>query len=985
MKTVKIFIASSIELEKERETMALLANSLNTVLEKQGIHVIAVEWENIDASMGIPHKQEDYNERLRECDICIVLYWTKFGMYTKMELDTALEQMKVGNNPQKIYVYFKEGSEPTAELKEFRDSFPTKYGHFYTSFGNLDTLRAHFLLQFMEYQSQILKHTNTIEVKNGKVIVDGKEYVNLKNVPFAGNNEEYNLLQKNISDKRELLKYLPVDNPIYNKQAEELQEMEDKLSKMESSLWDTALLITRLSTTKCSERLQRAMELFSNGDNKGAQAVLNEEEIEKDVQHNLNLIKLGEEGRKGIAINIKEYRLKIRSLENEMEENWYMQVDQLYRKCIEIGIENIAKEDYAEILSDYGDFLMGQKEYDEVENIYKESIAIYRELEASNTQSYDDPIQWILMRLSELYILSNQYTLAEETLAAAFEILKDYGDGARKAQTLYHLAYIHERQLKNEIAEEELKKAITIVEDDENSKDILVECLYHIGLLYKNTNRYEDAKIAAENALNICLDNYGEIDASTAKAYHLLGNIFSCQGENNEAIKMHEKSKGIDYELIKKGGNAYRIELACDFANLSYLHSSIEEYDIAINELKDALKIATTLFNQHPLQYSEYYARFTHDLALILKSMMRYDEAAELLKKSLYAYDILKNSDAEIHLFQMANSYNTLGCVYLENFNYEEAEKALKSALDLRRGLVANYGDNYQDIVAQTLINIALLNTYIYKFQEAEAQYLELIEIYKHLTKKYNQKHEGNIALVYLNLAWLYLSQKNYEKSIEYGNVSVQTFNDIPKSQIIDQLQHLSLKTKALHNLAIAYYRNGNTSDAFTIINEAIKIADDLSKRNPNVYKIQLSNIYNELAWFKYKNEENTEAEIVASKSYEIAVECDVKKSIRASLDTLACIHRELGKLDIAEEEFRRCIFLCKELFSNNTQFYAGRLAHEHIELAKLYIKIGNKNAFSKAITEALNYIGSLDENHKQDIYVLDDLKELKIIQENEL
>ena len=984
MKTIKIFVASSIELEKERETMALLANSLNTVLEKQGIHVIAVEWENIDASMGIPHKQEDYNERLRECDICIVLYWTKFGMYTKMELDTALEQMKAGNNPQKIYVYFKEGSEPTAELKEFRDSFPTKYGHFYTSFGNLDTLKAHFLLQFMEYQGQILKHTNTIEVKNGKVIIDGKEYVNLKNVPFAGNNEEYNLLQKSINDKRELLKYLPVDNPIYNKQAEELQEMEDKLSKMESSLWDTALLITRLSTTKCSERLQRAMELFSNGDNKGAQAVLNEEEIEKDVQHNLNLIKLGEEGRKGIAINIKEYRLKIKSLENEMEENWYMQVDQLYRKCIEIGIENIAKEDYAEILSDYGDFLMGQSEYDEVENIYKESMAIYRELKASNTQSYDDPIQWILMRQSELYILSNQYALAEETLAAAFEILKDYGNGARKAQALYHQAYIHERQLKSEIAEEELKKAIAIVEDDENSKDVLFECLYHIGLLYKNTNRYEDAKIATENALNICLDNYGEIDASTAKAYQLLGNIFSCQGENNKAIKIHKKSKEIHYELIKKNPNAYKIDLVCDLGNLSYLHSLIGEYDIAINELKDALKIATTLFKQHPLQYSEYYARFIRDLALLLKNTMRYDEAAELLTSSLHAYDILKNTDAEIHLFQIADTYNTLGCVYLENFNYEEAEKALKSALDLRRGLVANYGNNYQDIVAQTLTNIALLNTCIYKFQEAEAQYLELIEIYKHLTKKYNQKHEGNIALVYLNLAWLYLNQKNYEKSIEYGNISIQIFNDIPKSQIIDQLQHLSLKAKALHNLATAYYRNGNTSEAFTIINEAIKIADDLSKRNPNVYKIQLSNIYDELAWFKYKNEENAEAEIVALKSYEIAVECDVKKSIRASLDTLACIHRELGKLDLAEEEFRRCIFLCKELFSNNTQFYAGRLAHEHIELAKLYIKTGNKDAFSKAITEALNYIGSLDENHKQDIYVLDDLKELKKIQENE-
>ena len=40
--------------------MAALANSLNTVLEKQGVNVIVVQWENLDASMEVNHKQEDY-------------------------------------------------------------------------------------------------------------------------------------------------------------------------------------------------------------------------------------------------------------------------------------------------------------------------------------------------------------------------------------------------------------------------------------------------------------------------------------------------------------------------------------------------------------------------------------------------------------------------------------------------------------------------------------------------------------------------------------------------------------------------------------------------------------------------------------------------------------------------------------------------------------------------------------------------------------
>ena len=62
MKTIKIFVASSEELKEERELMASLANDLSTKLEKIGIQVIAIEWENLDSSMGEPHKQEEYNE-----------------------------------------------------------------------------------------------------------------------------------------------------------------------------------------------------------------------------------------------------------------------------------------------------------------------------------------------------------------------------------------------------------------------------------------------------------------------------------------------------------------------------------------------------------------------------------------------------------------------------------------------------------------------------------------------------------------------------------------------------------------------------------------------------------------------------------------------------------------------------------------------------------------------------------------------------------
>ena len=50
------------------------------------LNIQLVKWEFLDSSMGPKHKQEDYNEELHDCGICLVLFWTRFGDYTAEEL-----------------------------------------------------------------------------------------------------------------------------------------------------------------------------------------------------------------------------------------------------------------------------------------------------------------------------------------------------------------------------------------------------------------------------------------------------------------------------------------------------------------------------------------------------------------------------------------------------------------------------------------------------------------------------------------------------------------------------------------------------------------------------------------------------------------------------------------------------------------------------------------------------------------------------------
>lgn len=505
-KKIRIFVASSDELKAEREALASLANSLNTALESNGIQIIMVEWENLDASMGAKHKQEEYNEKLRECDMCIVMYWTKFGMYTETEFDIAVKEMNEGRNPHKIYVYFKKSDNISPELKKFGDSFPTRYGHFFTVFENSDTLKAHFLLQFIAYQTNRLQNQKIIEVKNGSVTIDGKKYVELKNVPFACNNEDYNQLLRNINFTQKILSRMSEDDDDYIECAGELKDLNERLAKMESNLWDTALMITRLSTDRCSKRLELAMTLFNQGDNKGARAILDEESIEKDANHNLNLIELGEEGRKGLLANIQEYRLAIKTYENELSDDWQNNVERLYQKCIDYGKKVMEDADYAELMIEYGDFLIQQKMYDNAEAVLLESQEMYKRLYAADPRQYCRYLIHVNHALAEYYEKLDPLkakSILEETLEVAIGI-KD-SDVLLYAELMYMLSNVDRRNCRTIIGE-----AINLLEanDGMDSPRQQIARLHLLGKLYIRSyiedKTYDfDAEIYLNQALDI--------------------------------------------------------------------------------------------------------------------------------------------------------------------------------------------------------------------------------------------------------------------------------------------------------------------------------------------------------------------------------------------------------------------------------------------------------------------------------------------------
>lgn len=142
MKTIRVFVASSAELKRERMELVDLTHDMNDDLEGRNIKLKPVLWEYMDSSMRSERKEDEYLVKLRECEICIVLFWQILGEYTVEELDVAIEEMRSGRCPREVHVLFKAHT-PNAsdELISFKENFYNKYQLDPETFNDTSSLR----------------------------------------------------------------------------------------------------------------------------------------------------------------------------------------------------------------------------------------------------------------------------------------------------------------------------------------------------------------------------------------------------------------------------------------------------------------------------------------------------------------------------------------------------------------------------------------------------------------------------------------------------------------------------------------------------------------------------------------------------------------------------------------------------------------------------------------------------------------------------
>lgn len=736
MKSIKIMIAASEEMHDEKLEFSNLIEHLNVVLEPRGVELKRVKWNpEIDGPI------EEYKAKLRECEMCLTLYWRELAGNSEQELDTAYQELKDGNNPRNLYVFFKEPSENSSdELKGFKDNFVTNYGHFYCKFENVDTLNLHFILQFEVYQNNSI---NLVDVSDGRVSVCGQSVVNLSNVSFAALDMEYQRLVHQLKQIDEEIASLNAENKRssdsrnLSKQLITAKEQRNKIKKefdtYQKHLYSIALYFSQKSAKRYSDRMIQARELFEKGNIIGADRILNLKDLKQETASELTQL---EQKLMNLELKIEEFQLKAETVMANTSLDLSVRFEQSCESLDEaILIARKIKYDeakFATILFNYGTLFQQFNRMKEAFPLYKEALDIRRILVNSSSEVYRPLLAETLNNLGTLSFKLNNFEDAENYFRESLDIRS-------KLSAINHAVYLPEE----------------------------ATSLGNLGALLLKKNDLSDAERYLHKELDIRRQLASLSPAYKLELAHTLNNVGTLQVEQgcyNEAEKSYQESLLIYYEQA----DTLYVDQLSDFANVL---KNIGNTRLKTGRLQDA-EAALLEAEQIHRMLAEYNSDiFLPDLAQTLYNLFaaqyslgKNQEAQEKCKEALEILQPLVKSNTEAYLPVWADVLFNYGVLQDDLGEYIEAEKSITESLNIFRQL-STTSDYYRNNVADSLNNLAIVQKNQKRYNEAENSYNEALSIYKQLAKEQPDVYLPDLALTLGNYGNLLKKCERYTEA----------------------------------------------------------------------------------------------------------------------------------------------------------------------------------------------------------------------------
>ena len=732
-KTIKIFIASSIvEFANERMAIENFIRKISDDFEdRYDVKIKPILCENLDDAYSTIRKQEEYNEEIRQSELCFFIFFTKAGQYTQEEFEVARKAFEESGKP-KIYTYFKiiKDGEGEQSLYEFMKKLDEVFGHYYGSFDHVDTIKLRILLSLKLREMDFLE----IKSEDGKCVVDGKAVMSLNNVAEFQNNSNLAELQNEFKEiEQRYYEMKPIyakggcDDTFYReycKIASRRQDIIDEIEQLQKAIFNMSM---RMSTDEThgevTPRQKEAYRLFELGDYDGCMAVLDADEIKNDY---LRKIKMLEEQKATVCRKfIRENKTAIDIL--MAMTNYQGRFDEIVRRYEDIVPVALAEGLELDVVYDYVDYLQEQ-------NNYKKAIKIGE-------------------KLNEHPVWNKEKSDYEKTsLYNLLGVLYNDVSQSKKSENYYLKAVkLYERLVK--------------ISPKDFNADLAIG-YNNIGVLYQNQGDDKRAEFYFLKAIEIrevlAKENPEKFNSDFASSCNNLGIFYNNQSNYKKAELYFLKAIEIREVLAKENPEKFNSDLALSYNNIGVFYDDIGNYKNAEKYYHKAITLYEKLALENAERYNPDLAMSFNNIGVLYCVQGDNKKASTYYIKAIELYEIIAKENLEKFGSDLAGSYINVGIFYKNQNDYDTAQDYYFKAMKMIEMLAKENPQRFNPDLANCYINVGNLYYACCDYKKTKDYYLKAIELYKSLTKENSEnRFVPDLAGSYYNYAML-IDDENY-------------------------------------------------------------------------------------------------------------------------------------------------------------------------------------------------------------------------------
>lgn len=571
-------------------------------------------------------------------------------------------------------------------------------------------------------------------------------------------------------------------------------------------------------------------------------------------------------------------------------------------------------------------------------------------------------------------------------------------------------------------------------EDEIKLSEALLENLHHIAVSENDSS--------PEHIFLIGLAYLSGIDVETdyKKAAELIEKAAEAGvlEAAEKLLDMYKTATGVkmDYENIIKWSHVLRLGLKEKIsqapeeglqkkylfttAELCGVYEKLEKYD-------EAITLAEKTINEFSCETlnddeKELFYSLKCLMAIMLMKTQKFDRAKEIFDSSEAEIEQLAASDFNKYARGLAFWYNSVGSLYHKELKYTEAKKYFNNAIKISAKIMQDTDMPFHDIMALFYDNLADVYSDEGDFKHAAKYSLFSVEIYEKLSGIFFERYGYHFAVACDNLGMAYYRDNMFAEAKTYLDKAEETFKKLKESlghvyardvaknfgflgnwhysggeykkalryylkavrinkKYADSGDYEYLLAENYSNMALLYKKCGKFEKSAEFNIKALEMRKKLCEDNPDVYKKDVANSYNNLAMV-YVEENNPKRDLEAAienylesvRLYKEAYENERKMPdhIFATVyENLGMAYMKKGDGKRAAEIYEELIPVRKNLIKKKVKDQNGFLAIDYYFLAEAYEAAGESGKALKQYQEAVKLFEKLNAATRGDYWKL--------------